>query len=107
MEFLSDLEPTEIWERLDKRAYHWDRKEERLAHWNDYGFFYKKLSGNTFKIVYTRGHGYYDAMIVAIQEQSSGSLLIARTPWFHKNSEQNDAVDIIKIHLLKRYDSLR
>lgn len=102
MEFVSKLTPAEIWERLEKRAYHWDSKEERLVHWDDYGFFYERLSSDIFRIVYTRAYGYYDAMKVTIQERPGGSLLIAKAPWFHKNSEHNDAVDMIKIHLLEK-----
>lgn len=102
MEFLSELTPAEIWEHLEKSGYHWGSKEERLVHWGDYGFFYERLRDDAFRIVYTRESGYYDVMKVTVEKRPGGSLLTAKAPWWHTNSKRNDAVEMIKIHLLKR-----
>lgn len=104
MAFISELTPSEIWERLEKRAYHWNSREERLKYWGNYGFFYKRLCSGGFQIIYTRDFGYYDAMNVKIKEIPSGSLLLAKAPFLHKNSDANDAAEMIEIHLLREED---
>jgi len=39
---------------------------------------------------------------VAVRERPGGSLLTVKAPWGVDDSEQNDAVEMIKIHLLKK-----
>ncbi len=103
-QYKSQLTIAEIWARLEKEAYHWDNKEERVTQWDSYGYFYRPISSRKFKIYYTRQYPWYDVVIVSMKESPdrAGTILTITDPWLHQNSEENDAEDMVRIHLVRR-----